>query len=102
MGLSPSRGGPLPHPHTHLSLSLQDSVPSETAGKMAAAAPCSDLLRGSPAARSHLKPSARGERPQKRISPQEYNSGAPGAPRRCCGSWFLMHTGAIEEVNCMC
>ncbi|KAJ1217040.1 hypothetical protein NDU88_004636 [Pleurodeles waltl] len=51
MGLSPSRGGPLPLPRTHLSSSPQGRVQPDTAGKMAAAAPRSDPLRSSPSAR---------------------------------------------------
>ncbi|KAJ1118304.1 hypothetical protein NDU88_006499 [Pleurodeles waltl] len=51
MGLSPSRGGPLPLLRTHLSSSPRGRVQPNTAGKMAAAAPRSDPLRGSPSAR---------------------------------------------------
>ncbi|KAJ1217229.1 hypothetical protein NDU88_004824 [Pleurodeles waltl] len=49
MGLSPSRGGPLPLPRTHLSSSPQGRVQPDTAGKMAATAPAP--IRGSPSAR---------------------------------------------------
>ncbi|KAJ1168161.1 hypothetical protein NDU88_000110 [Pleurodeles waltl] len=51
MGLSPSRGGPLPLPRTHLSSRPQGRVQPDRAGKMAATAPCSDPLRSSPSAR---------------------------------------------------
>ncbi|KAJ1163441.1 hypothetical protein NDU88_003899 [Pleurodeles waltl] len=59
MGLTPSRGGPLSLPRTHLSSSLQGGVQPDTAGKMAAAAPRSDPLRGSSSARPLERPWSR-------------------------------------------
>ncbi|KAJ1119620.1 hypothetical protein NDU88_007805 [Pleurodeles waltl] len=84
MGLSPSRGGPLPasgHPPLLQSLRPHPARRGQQNGGRSSrlrAAPRQSLC---PAARSRPEPPTRGERSQPRIPPQGCDSGAPEAPR---------------------